>query len=88
MLTVTEDVCKFAKQMLAETSAPEGTCVRIDLDKDGKGQVLIAQELPEDFKYEHAGETVLVVSQQAAEQFAGKTLDTESTEKGARMIVR
>ena len=36
MLTVTEDACEFAGQMLALSNGSEGACVRIDLDKVAK----------------------------------------------------
>ena len=88
MLTVTKNACEFADQRLTEAGAPEGTLVRIDLDKDGKGQMLLAQELGGDSKHEHDGKTVLAVSHQAGEQFAGKTLDIENTEKGPILVLK
>jgi hypothetical protein len=88
MLTVTEKACTFAEQLLAQPDTPDGSCVRIEVDNDGKGQLVLGSEQPGDVKHEHDGKTVLLVSQAAGQLFDGKTLDAEDTDKGTQLLLR
>jgi hypothetical protein len=88
MLTVTEKACTFAEQLMAQPDAPDDFCMRIEVDSDGMGTIVVGPEQPGDAKHEHDGKTVLLVSQEAGQLFDGKTLDTQDTEKGPQLVLR
>lgn len=88
MLTVTEKACTFAEELLAQPETPDNVCVRIEVDSDSRGKLVLAPEQAGDTKHEHGGKTVLLVSREAGQLFDGRTLDTEETDKGVQLLLR
>ena len=84
----TEARAHFA-QVLAAADIPEedGPVIRMFLGKEGLGLALDDVK-PEDTKYEHEGNTVLMVYEKLTHALDGKTLDVGQTNEGESLLLR
>lgn len=86
-LTVNESALERLAAALhsASDSRPEGACFRMTLDDEGSLALAIDVPLSDDKTFQYEGETVLVMTNEFAERFAGRTL--EANEAGDFVLV-
>lgn len=86
MFQVTDAACEHLSTMLEKSDAPENVAVRLAIQEGGV--VINADEPRDDDKsFEHGERTVLVLSENVAQQLDGATLDVETSEDGARLTL-
>ena len=76
-LTITESALERIANALRSVngSTPKDACFRLALDEEGNLALAIDTPLPDDNTFQHQGETVLVMSIELAQHFAGRILE-------------
>lgn len=79
-LNITESVLQRLADAIrgVNGSAPEDACFRLSLDGEENLALGVDVPGPEDQKFKHKDNTVLVMSNNLAERFAGHTLDVNA----------
>lgn len=79
-LNITESVLQRLADAIrgVNGSAPEDACFRLSLDGQENLALGVDVPAPEDQKFKHKDNTVLVMSKKLAEHFAGRTLDVNA----------
>jgi len=71
----------------ADVPDDDNPVIRLFLGNEGLGLALDLEK-PEDTKFEHEGNTILVVDDKLTQALEGKTLDVEVTEQGESLTLR
>jgi Fe-S cluster assembly iron-binding protein IscA len=89
MFAITTGAGSHLAEILATAEAPEqgAAVIRMFLSKEGLG-LAVDQEKEEDSKYDHEGNTVLVIDEKLVQALEGKTLDVETTDEGTSLMLR
>lgn len=79
-LTITESALEHLADAIRSVngSIPKDTCFRLTVDKDGNLALALDVASPDDTTFEHKDVTVLVVSSELADGFAGRALDVNA----------
>ena len=85
MLTLTESAGAHLAGVLAE--APENAAVRLTVQQQSLAPTL-DQPREQDVTFEHEGRTVLVLEPKLADLLSDRTLDTQDSEEGSRLVLR
>lgn len=80
MFNVTDSALERLSHALGglETKS-DNACFRIVPGDGGKLALILGETTPDDKEYEHAGATVLALSNDIAERCEGRTLDSDKT---------
>jgi Fe-S cluster assembly iron-binding protein IscA len=89
MFAITTEAGDHLAEILATADVPDEheAVIRMFLNQEGLGLALDLEK-PGDSKYDHGGNTVLVVDENLAQALEGKTLDIESGEEGKSLTLR
>ena len=89
MFAITTEARAHLGQTLAtaDVSDDDEPVIRMFMGKEGLGLALDVEN-PEDTKYDHEGNTVLVADGKLVEALEGKMLDVEVTDQGTSLVLR
>lgn len=80
MLAITESALGRLADALRSVNGPdpEDACFRLSLDEEGNLALAVDIPSPDDRKFQYNETTVLVMSDDLAERFTGRTLDVNA----------
>jgi Fe-S cluster assembly iron-binding protein IscA len=89
MFAITTQARAHLAQILAAADTPDEDepVIRMFLGQENLGLALDLEK-PEDSKYDHEGNTVLVVDEKLTQALEGKTLDVMQTDEGESLTLR
>lgn len=87
MFQVTDAACEHLSDVLAKSGAPDEMAVRLAI-QEGSVVVNVDQARQDDKSFEHEERTVLVLSENVAQQLDGATLDVEPSDDGLKLALK